>query len=103
MHKPPPTPPTGIATSCAACRRADEAYGIGNNALGGVGNQALGVGNNAPGAAQGAHAKADANTADVAKLKHEVAYLQWKVLPRHKTRHHRLHKTPAAEQKANNS
>jgi len=85
----------------AAQARADEAYGIGNNALG-VGNQALGVGNNALASAQAANGKADANTTDVAKLKRQVAFPQWKVLPHHKkARHHR--KAPAVEQKANNS
>jgi len=85
----------------AAQARADEAYGIGNNALG-VGNQALGVGNNALASAQAANGKADANSTDVAKLKRQVAYLQWKVLPHHKKHHHRVHKAPA-EQKASNS
>jgi murein lipoprotein len=85
----------------AAQARADEAYGVGNNALG-VGNQALGVGNNAMTSAQMANQKADQNTDDVSKLKRKVAYLEWKVLPHHKKRHH--HKAPAVEQpKTNNS
>ena len=81
----------------AAQARADEAYGVGNNALG-VGNQAMGVGHNAMTAAQMANEKADANSTDVTKLKRQVAYLQWKVLPHHKkkTRHH--HKTVHTEQ-----
>ena len=80
--------------------RADEAYGVGNNALG-VGNHALGVGNDALASAQAANGKADANTTDVAKLKRQVAYLQWKVLPHHKKRHH--HRAPAVEAKPTNS
>jgi len=78
----------------AAQARADEAYGIGN--------QALGVGNNAMASAEAANGKADANATDVSKLKRQVAYLQWKVLPHHgKARHH--HKAPSVEQKPNNS
>jgi len=86
----------------AAQARADEAYGIGNNALG-VGNHALGVGNDAMTAAQLANQKADLNSSDVNRLKRKVAYLEWKVLPHHKKRHHRLHKAPVAEQRPNNS
>ena len=83
--------------------RAEEAYGVGNNALG-VGNQALGVGNGAMSAAQMANQKADANTTDVSKLKRQVAYLQWKVLPHHKkkVRHHHT-TTHTEEAKPNNS
>ena len=84
----------------AAQARADEAYGVGNNALG-VGNNALGVGNGAMTSAQLANQKADQNTDDVSKLKRKVAYLEWKVLPHHKKRHHHL---AAPEQpKTNNS
>ncbi|MDR3449299.1 MAG: hypothetical protein P4M15_06075 [Alphaproteobacteria bacterium] len=81
--------------------RADEAYGVGNNALG-VGNNALSVGNGAMTSAQMANQKADMNTDDVGKLKRKVAYLEWKVLPHHKKRHHRVHHTPT-ETKPNNS
>jgi hypothetical protein len=81
--------------------RADEAYGVGNNALG-VGNNALSVGNGAMTSAQMANQKADMNTDDVGKLKRKVAYLEWKVLPHHKKRHHRVHHAPA-ETKPNNS
>ena len=42
-----------------------------------------------------------ANTTDVAKLKRQVAFLQWKVLPHHKKHHH--HRAPAAESKPTNS
>ncbi len=80
--------------------RADEAYGVGNNALG-VGNHSLGVGNDALASAQAANGKTDANTTDVAKLKRQVAYLQWKVLPHHKKHHH--HRAPATETKPTNS
>src|SRR3981081_3226041 len=67
--------------------RADEAYGVGNNAMG-VGNNALAVGNDARTAAQMANDKSDMNATDVSKLKRKVAYLEWKVLPHHKKRHH---------------
>jgi hypothetical protein len=83
----------------AAQARADEAYGVGNNALG-VGNQALGVGNGAMTSAQMANQKADQNTDDVGRLKRKVAYLEWKVLPHHKKRHHH---TAQAQPKPNNS
>lgn len=75
--------------------RADEAYG--------VGNQALGVGNGAMSAAQMANQKADANSADVSRLKRQVAYLQWKVLPHHrkKARHH--HHTTHSQARPDNS
>jgi hypothetical protein len=80
--------------------RADEAYGIGNNALG-VGNNALSVGNGAMTAAQLANQKADANGDDVSRLKRKVAYLEWKVLPHHKKRHH--HRAVTEQPKPNNS
>ena len=70
--------------------RADEAYGVGNNALG-VGTNALNVGNGALSSAQQANQKADLTADDVTKLKRKVAYLEWKVLPHHKKRHHRHH------------
>ena len=78
--------------------RADEAYGVGNNALG-VGNNALSVGNGAMTSAQMANQKADMNASDVQRLKRKVAYLEWKVLPHHKKKHHRA----AVQPKANNS
>jgi hypothetical protein len=84
----------------AAQARADEAYGVGNNALG-VGNNALGVGNDAKTSAQMANEKADMNASDVQRLKRKVAYLEWKVLPHHKKRHH--HSVAPAQPKANNS
>jgi len=84
----------------AAQARADEAYGVGNNALG-VGNNALSVGNDAKSSAQMANEKADMNATDVQRLKRKVAYLEWKVLPHHKKRHH--HSVAPAQPKANNS
>jgi hypothetical protein len=80
--------------------RADEAYGVGNNALG-VGNNALAVGTDAKTSAQMANDKSDMNATDVSKLKRKVAYLEWKVLPHHKKRHH--HRAPAEQPKSNNS
>lgn len=80
--------------------RADEAYGVGNNALG-IGNNALAVGTDAKTSAQMANEKSDMNATDVSKLKRKVAYLEWKVLPHHKKRHHRT-MTPQ-QPKSNNS
>lgn len=79
----------------AAQARADEAYGVGNQALG-VGNEALGVGNDAKMAAMTADQKAQANAAEMAKMKRRIAYLEYKVNPhkkRHHVRHRKAHKT----------
>jgi hypothetical protein len=54
-------------------------------------------------AAQMANQKADANTADVSKLKRQVAYLQWKVLPHHKKKLRHHHRSTSQEAKPNNS
>ena len=87
----------------AAQARADEAYGVGNNALT-VGNQAMGVGNNALTSAQQANMKADANANEVIRLKRKVAYLEYKVLPHHKRRHHHHHVTVTpSQEKPDNS
>jgi hypothetical protein len=77
--------------------RADEAYGVGQNALG-IGNQAMGVGTSAASAAHMANQKADANAAEVAKLKRQVAFLQSKVLPHKKKKkhHYKVHRTVQA-------
>ena len=68
--------------------RADEAYGIGNTALG--------VGHDAKQTALTAAQKADQANADLAVAKKRIAYLEYKVLPHHKKKHHRS--TPAPQQ-----
>jgi MoxR-like ATPase len=79
--------------------RADEAYGIGNDALG--------VGHDAKATALTAAQKADQANADLAVAKKRIAYLEYKVLPHHKKKHHRSapQQAPAApaEGKPNNS
>jgi len=87
--------------------RADEAYGVGNQALG-VGNQALGVGNDAKMAAMTADQKAEANHAEMMKLKRRVVYLESRINPHHKKHHRVVHhkvqkKTADQQAKSNNS
>jgi len=82
--------------------RADQALGVGNNALS-VGNQAMGVGNSAASAAQMANLKADANAADVARLKRQVAFLQAKVMPHKRKKHPKVRPHSATQTQAGNS
>lgn len=85
-----------------AMTRAEEAYGVGTNALD-VGNKAIAVGSGAMSAAQSANTKADRTAQDLKLLKRRVAYLEWKLLPHPKKRRHR-HATPKGSQlKTNNS
>ncbi len=78
-----------------AMSRADEAFGVGNNALG--------VGNDAKTHALTAEQKADQANADLAIAKKKIAYLEYKVLPHHKKRHHHSAPQPQADQKPSNS
>ena len=82
--------------------RADEAYGVGNNALS-VGNNAMNVGNGAMSSAQQANMKADQNNSDMTRLKKRVAYLEYKVLPHHKKKQHRVHHTATSTVQPKNS
>ena len=61
----------------------------------------INVGNGAMSSAQAANMKADRNADDVSKLRRKVAYLEWKVLPHHKKRHH--HTMTPQQPKSNNS
>ena len=79
--------------------RADEALGVGKNALD-VGKQALGAGNSATNAALMANQKADANAKEVARLKRQVAFLQSKVLPHKKKKHHKVRHRAAVQTQA---
>ena len=70
--------------------RAEEAYGVGNDAVT--------IGNNAMTAAQLAHQKTDANADEVNRLKRKIALLERKVFPRKKVRRH--HAPSAAQQQS---
>lgn len=70
--------------------RAEEAYGVGNNAVT--------IGNNALTTAQLANQKTDANADEVNRLKRKIAVLERKVFPRKKIRRH--HAPSAAQQQS---